>query len=324
MKKSGRRKKSIPKKRELVKKPDVEKKETLSSHDMNNIDPFNYDSCIRANENRDFLQNEVEAIENIPGVKMKKSGSSERKKSTPKKKELVKKPDVEKKETLSSHDMNNIDPFDYDSCIRANENRDFLQNEVEAIENIPGVIKDVIILIVGDSGTGKSLLAYSFTPFPRKHVSRYTKTVIDLAETFNKSRCYLGLHIFCAPFRPGDYNCFSKNPLENLRYDLVIFIFDINSSYTLRSIQQKWYPEISRYLSRRLPPLLLVGNKLDWPPPPSTASLPASENNRVVFCHEGERCASQIGAYRYIEVSALTHRNIEFLKKTALNLIGYS
>ncbi|GFV12181.1 uncharacterized protein TNCV_1536781 [Trichonephila clavipes] len=253
---------------------------------------------------------------------MKKSGSSKRKKSTSEKKEMGIKPASEKKKALNLQNLN-IDPNDYDSYIRAYENTDFLQNEVEAIEKIPGVIRDVIILIVGDSGTGKSLLAYAFTPFPRKHVSRYTKTVLDLADTLNRSRCYLGLHIFCAPFRSGDYYCFSKNHLENPFYDLVIFIFDINCSETLRSIQQKWYPEISRYLSRRLPPLLLVGNKLDRVPP-SALSPPVCEKDHVVFYHEGERCASQIGARRYIEVSALTDHNIKLLKKTALNLIGYS
>ncbi|GFS38051.1 uncharacterized protein TNIN_380521 [Trichonephila inaurata madagascariensis] len=253
---------------------------------------------------------------------MKKSGSSKCKESTPKKEELEIKPGSEKKEELSLQNLN-IDPNDYDSYIRAYENTDFLQNEVEAIENIPGVIGEAIILIVGDSGTGKSLLAYSFTPFPRKQVSRYTKTVVDLADILNKSRHYLGLHIFCAPFRSGDYNCFSKNPLEKPLYDLVIFIFDINCSETLRSIQQKWYPETSKYLSRRLPPLLLVGNKHDRVPP-TPSSPPVCEKDHVVFYQEGERCASQIGAHRYIEVSALTGHNIQLLMKTAVNLIGYS
>ncbi|GFT79152.1 uncharacterized protein TNCV_3095021 [Trichonephila clavipes] len=208
---------------------------------------------------------------------------------------------------------------DSDSSTRAYENADFLQEEVEAIEKIPGVIKDAIILIVGDSGTGKSLLASTFTPFPRNKVSHYTKTVVDLADTMKKPRCYLGLHIFCAPFRRGDDDCFVRDPLEKPPYDLVIFIFDVNDRKTLDSIIEKWHPEVSRYLNRRRTATLLVGNKIDRTVQQGVYS--ESETDDAVFYHEGDECAYRIGAHRYVEVSALTNDNTEFLMKVALSLI---
>ncbi|GFR23750.1 uncharacterized protein TNCT_186771 [Trichonephila clavata] len=219
--------------------------------------------------------------------------------------------------TLSFHNLS-IES-DFNSSIMACENADFLQDEVEAIEKIPGVVKDVIILIVGDSGTGKSLLASTFTPFPRNRASRYTKTVVDLADTLKRPRCYLGLHIFCAPFRKGDDDCFLRDPLENPPYDLVIFVFDVNVRESFESIPQKWYPEVSRYLFRRPPPYLLVGNKIDRLPRPGFYY--ESETDDPVLQPEGCWCASYIGALKYVEVSALTNEYTEFLMLIALNLI---
>ncbi|GFS41155.1 uncharacterized protein TNIN_66571 [Trichonephila inaurata madagascariensis] len=208
---------------------------------------------------------------------------------------------------------------DLNSSIRACENADFLQDEVEAIEKIPGVIKDAIILIVGDSGTGKSLLASAFTPFPRSKASHYIKTVVDLADTLNRPRCCLGLHIFCAPFRKGDYDCFLRDPLENPPYDLVIFIFDMNVRKSFKNIIQKWHLEVLSYLFRRQPPYLLVGNKVDKLPRPGFCS--DSETDDYVSHHEGVWWASKMGAHKYLEISALTDTNTEFVTQIALDLI---
>ncbi|GFY00544.1 uncharacterized protein TNCV_2139411 [Trichonephila clavipes] len=219
--------------------------------------------------------------------------------------------------TLSFHNLS-IES-DLNSSIRACENADFLQDEVEAIEKIPGVIKDAIILIVGDSGTGKSLLASTFTPFPRSKASHYTKTVVDLADTLKRPRCYLGLHIFCAPFRKGDDDCFLRDPLENPPYDLVIFIFDINVRKSFENILQKWHPEVLRYLFRRQPPYLFVGNKVDKLPRPGFSSDFKTDDS--VSYREGVWWASKMGAREYLEISALTDEYSEIVMESTLDLI---
>ncbi|GFS97003.1 uncharacterized protein NPIL_135511 [Nephila pilipes] len=218
----------------------------------------------------------------------------------------------------SIHNMN-MESSDSDSNIKVCENADFLQTEMEAIEKISGVIKDVNILIVGDSGTGKLSLASTFTPFPRKKASRYTKTVVDLAQVLGKSRCYVGLHIFCAPFRSGDDECFVRDPLENPLYDLVIFLFDLNLPSTMDSISRKWNPEVNRYLSKRLPVKILVGNQLDTVFYCETTST--FHKGRQVYFESGLDCSKEIRAEDYFEVSALAGRNIEPLMKKVLSLV---
>ncbi|GFR29624.1 hypothetical protein TNCT_421051, partial [Trichonephila clavata] len=97
-------------------------------------------------------------------------------------------------------------------------------------------------------------------------------------------------------------------------YDLVIFIFDVNVRQTLDSILEKWHPEVSRYLFRRRTPTLLVGNKIDRTVQQGVYS--ESETDDAVFYHEGDECANRIRAHRYVEVSAMTNDNTEFLNES--------
>ncbi|GBL76116.1 hypothetical protein AVEN_234410-1 [Araneus ventricosus] len=198
---------------------------------------------------------------------------------------------------------------------------DYLQQEVQLTEPIPRVRRQAYILIVGDSRTGKSMLARSFTRFPRTAAKRYHNIAINPENRRHRRRHKnsIGLHFFCAPFRSGDDDCFRNKRLKQHPYNLIIYLFDVNRRDTFENVFNKWHPEVLDYLGiHRLPPTILVGNKIDL----RSSSLDQGQlNSEAIWAGEGMMSAIKVEADHYIEVNALAEINTRNLLVKILSML---
>lgn len=147
-------------------------------------------------------------------------------------------------------------------------------------------------VVVGDGAVGKTslLVSYSTNSFPHD----YFPTVFDnyCAGTMIDNMQYsLGLWDTAGQ---EDYD--RLRPLSYPQTDVFLLCFCVVSPNTLNNINNKWYPEIRHYCPET--PFVLVGTKIDL-------RDDITEQSYITF-DEGVKKAKNIGAYSYVECSALT------------------
>ncbi len=65
-------------------------------------------------------------------------------------------------------------------------------------------------------------------------------------------------------------------------------------------------------------PIILVGTKIDLKQDPDTAAALRAKNMEPIEFDKGLQCAKEIGAFKYVECSALTQRNLKFVFDCAI------
>lgn len=166
-------------------------------------------------------------------------------------------------------------------------------------------------VFVGDGAVGKTSLLVSYTTnaFP----SEYIPTVFDnytACMMHNGKPVHLGLWDTAGQ---EDYD--RLRPLSYPETDVFIICFSLVSHTSLANAINKWYPEIRQNCPVRIPTLVLIGTKQDLRDDKNALALSRWE---PVTKAEGEAVARQIGAFAYVECSALTQKGVKVAFESVL------
>jgi len=158
--------------------------------------------------------------------------------------------------------------------------------------------KRIKLVVVGDGAVGKTCLLISFATgeFPVEYVPTVFENYSAKMKINDKT---VFLHLWDTAGQE-DYD--RLRPLSYPDSDIVLLCFSTTSKNSYDSVLEKWNPEIKHYLPTT--PIILVGTKVDLRD--SKQQDPNAESTEYVTKEEGEQLAQEIGAVKYMEVSAKT------------------
>jgi len=165
---------------------------------------------------------------------------------------------------------------------------------------------DVKVMVVGDSGVGKTCLLISYTTnsFP----GDYVPTVFDNYNTnvvIDDTTISLGLWDTAGS---DEYD--SLRPLSYPGTDIFLVCFSLVDPETLDHVKSKWIVEINKHMEGQKPAILLLGTKLDQRNNASVVENLRKSGLKPVTKAEGEKARAAIGADHYFECSALTQEGL--------------
>jgi GTPase SAR1 family protein len=103
-----------------------------------------------------------------------------------------------------------------------------------------------------------------------------------------------------------EYN--TLRPLSYPGTDVFIICFSLVSPETYENVKKKWYPEVSHFNPKT--PIVLVGTKLDLRDKTELKDALKESGLEPVKEDEGHKLAKELGAYSYLECSALDQTNL--------------
>ena len=102
-------------------------------------------------------------------------------------------------------------------------------------------------------------------------------------------------------------------PLSYANANVFLLCFSLENPVSYSNITAKWYKEVIHYCPDV--PLILVGTKLD--------KRPSENAEGYVSPSKGQELASKIGAFRYMECSAMTQEGLKPIFDTAIKAVLY-
>ena len=167
------------------------------------------------------------------------------------------------------------------------------------------------IVPVGDGAAGKTCMLISYTTncFPGEYIptifDNYTADVL-----IDGVPCTIGLWDTAGQ---EDYD--RLRPLSYPETDVFLLCFSIDSPNSLENIKAKWYWEVSHHCPKT--PIVLVGLKRDLRDDKETIEKLAEVKRKPITCEQGVKMAEEIGAFKYVECSALTKEGLKNVFDTA-------
>eukprot|EP01130_Rhizamoeba_saxonica_P008842 TRINITY_DN3581_c0_g1_i1.p1 TRINITY_DN3581_c0_g1~~TRINITY_DN3581_c0_g1_i1.p1 ORF type:complete len:210 (+),score=45.80 TRINITY_DN3581_c0_g1_i1:26-655(+) len=154
--------------------------------------------------------------------------------------------------------------------------------------------RDIKVMVVGSTSVGKTCLLISYTTnsFP----GEYVPTVFDNYSAnalVDNHPVALGLWDTAGSKEYDEFR-----PLSYPGTDVFIVCYAINSRESLDDVRDKWVPEIRDYSQET--PFVIIGTKSDY----------RDSGGDLISIQEGKDLANSLGAYAYIECSALTQANL--------------
>eukprot|EP01112_Ceratiomyxa_fruticulosa_P007707 TRINITY_DN1999_c0_g1_i1.p1 TRINITY_DN1999_c0_g1~~TRINITY_DN1999_c0_g1_i1.p1 ORF type:complete len:209 (+),score=47.63 TRINITY_DN1999_c0_g1_i1:221-847(+) len=179
--------------------------------------------------------------------------------------------------------------------------------------------QDIKVMVVGDGSVGKTCLLISYTTnsFP----GEYVPTVFD---NYNANALIEGNPVNLGLWDTAgseEYN--TLRPLSYPGTDVFIICFSLFSPVSFEAVIRKWYPEIKEHMGDQMPPIILVGTKLDLRSKPGAIEALKENGEEPISTEMGEKMRSEIGAHKYIECSALTQENMAEVFEAAMRVVLY-
>jgi len=175
--------------------------------------------------------------------------------------------------------------------------------------------QDVKVMVVGDGAVGKTCLLISYTQnsFPGEYVptvfDNYTANAVVEGQPVN-----LGLWDTAGS---SEYD--QLRPLSYPGTDVFLVCFSLVSPDSFENVKTKWVPEVSHFNPKT--PIILVGTKLDLRDHEDTISALKENNQSPISTSKGEKLAKEISAYKYVECSALTQKNLMLVFEEACRAV---
>ena len=177
-------------------------------------------------------------------------------------------------------------------------------------------MESIKCVIVGDCSVGKTciLIVYTSDSFP----ADYIPTVFEnfaVSIMVDDRPVYLGLYDTAGQ---EDYD--RLRPLSYGNTDVFLVCFSLVSQDSYDNVKSKWAPEVRHYCGNV--PIVLVGTKLDLrEDKEATQNL---EGRATITYPQGLALASDIGALKYLECSALTTQGLKDVFEEAVRAVFYN
>jgi len=194
-----------------------------------------------------------------------------------------------------------------------------IKERIESLD-VDSVPKDlsnatrIKLVVVGDGAVGKTSLLISFQT--KKFPTSYVPTVFEnyTAPMKHSDKTAILLHLWDTA---GQEEYDRLRPLSYPNSDVVLLCFSTVNRGSFEAIKIKWFPEVNHYI--KTVPKLLVGTKVDLRD--SGTADPHASEYEPVSTSEGEAMAKDIGATKYVEVSAKTRKNLTKVFETAVDCV---
>ncbi|KZV86876.1 ras-domain-containing protein [Exidia glandulosa HHB12029] len=173
-------------------------------------------------------------------------------------------------------------------------------------------MQTIKLMVVGDHAVGKTCLLISHTT--NKFPSGYVPIVFDgyaVTVMVDGDEYTLGL------FDTAGQDEYDRlRPLSYPQTDAFLVCFNVTSPASFANVKKKWFPEAHQHCPGV--PCLIVGTQIDLRKDQAVLDSLSHNKQQPITPDIGDRLARELGAFKYVECSALTREGVNDVFEEAL------